>query len=97
MTGSTPMEEKQYVKSQNIVKTDRRQEDLPYFLSNKLMSVGGNRGGVRSSSQRHWRSREIDNQLSPKQIWRSGMEWGRPEDLQRAVPTDTTWKGVRLI
>lgn len=38
ITGSTPMEEKWYVK------TERRQDYLPYFLTEMFMSVGGKQG-----------------------------------------------------
>lgn len=75
MTGLTSVEEKWYVKSQNIAKIERRQDDLPYFLTEMLMSIWGSGGGVCSSPQKHLRWTEIDYQLPPKTGWeiRNGM------------------------
>lgn len=66
MTGSTPLEEKPYVNTQSVVKTEKRQDDLTYFLTEMLMSKGGNGGQVCSSPQNYPRQREIDNLLPLK-------------------------------
>lgn len=55
-------------------KTERRQED----------SVGGNRGGVHSSSQKHLR--QTDNCLPPKTSWDIKDGMGKNKGLVKSGP-----------
>lgn len=68
MTGSTLTEDKRYVKP------ERRQKD----------SVGGNGGGVHSSSQKH--PRQIDNCLPPKISWKIKDGMGKNKGLVKSCP-----------
>lgn len=73
-----------------MVQTQRRQDDLSYFLTEMLRSTGGNCRGVCSPPHKHLRQREIDNQLPPKTNLgiRDGMV--KTKGLAKAVPKDIT-------